>query len=246
MTSKMMTSKLMVSKMMTSKLSIFAGTAIFLLIGVLPAQAGDVIDRIVATVNGHIILQSDWDDAVRYEAFVGGRPLDRIPPEDRKSALDRLIDQELLRQQMHASDPQHTADEEEVATRIQEIRKQYAGAETDQGWQAVLARYQLTQNELKGRIGLQLDVMRLVALRLRPTVNIDAKTVESYYNQELLPQLRQSGAKEIPLAEVAPKIKELLTEQKVNQLLTAWLQNLRAESQIHTGVVSPGSGGQAQ
>jgi hypothetical protein len=236
----------MASKLTPSKLSIFAWTAIFLLIGVLPARAGDVIDRIVATVNGHIILQSDWDDAVRYEAFIGGRPLDRITTEDRKAALDRLIDQELLRQQMHSSDPQHTADQEEVAKRIQEIRKQYSGAETDQGWQAALTRYQLTQNELQDRIGMQLDVMRLVALRLRPTVNIDAKTVESYYNQELLPQLRQSGSKEIPLAEVAPKIKELLTEQKVNQLLTAWLQNLRAESQIHTGALSPGSGGQEQ
>ena len=28
------------------------------------ARAGEVIDRIVATVNGHIILQSDWNDAL--------------------------------------------------------------------------------------------------------------------------------------------------------------------------------------
>jgi DNA polymerase III gamma/tau subunit len=233
-------------KIMTRKVSIVSAAAIFLLLGMLPAHAGDVIDRVVATVNGHIILQSDWEDAVRYEAFMGGRSLDRISAEEKKAALDRLIDQELLHQQMRASDPQDSADEEEIAKRIQEIRKQYDGAETDQGWQAVLARYQLTQNELKHRIGLQVDVMRLVALRLRPTVNIDAKTVESYYNQELLPQLRQSGAKEIPLAEVAPKIKELLTEKKVNQLLVAWLQNLRAESQIHTGPVAPSPGGQVQ
>ena len=42
------------------------------------AYAADVIDRVVATVNGHVILQSDWDDAVRFEAFVDGRPLDQI------------------------------------------------------------------------------------------------------------------------------------------------------------------------
>ncbi len=88
--------------------------------------AGDVLDRIVATVNGHIILQSDWDDALRCQAFEDGRPLDQLPPSEHKAALDRLIDQELLREQMRSSDFQHASDTE-VAQRIQDIRKQYRG-----------------------------------------------------------------------------------------------------------------------
>jgi hypothetical protein len=75
--------------------------------------------------------------------------------------------------------------------------------------------------------------MRLVDARLRPTVQIDSKSIESYYNRELVPQLRQSGAQSIALAEVTPKIKELLTQQKVNELLVAWLQSLRSGSSIH-------------
>jgi len=39
------------------------------------AFAGEIVDRIVATVNGHIILQSEWEDALFYEAFVAGRSL---------------------------------------------------------------------------------------------------------------------------------------------------------------------------
>src|SRR5579872_2916802 len=70
----------------------------------LPLRAGDILDRIVATVNNHIILQSEWQDAVRYEAFLSGRPLDQVDGGDRKAALDRLIDQELLREQMRSSD----------------------------------------------------------------------------------------------------------------------------------------------
>ena len=61
-------------------------------------SAADIIDRIVATVNGHVILQSDWDDAVRFEALVDARPLAQITDQDRSRALDRLIDQELLRE----------------------------------------------------------------------------------------------------------------------------------------------------
>jgi len=199
----------------------------------LPARAGDVLDRIVATVNNHIILQSEWQDAVRYEAFVSGRGLDQLQPADRKAALDRLIDQELLREQMRSSGFPH-ASGEEVEKRIQEIRKQYPGAETEAGWQAALVRYGLTENELKKRVALQVDLMGLIDTRLRPNVVIDPKSIESYYNQELLPQLRQSGAQQVSLAEVSPKIKELLTQQKMNQMLVAWLQDLRSGSRIRT------------
>jgi hypothetical protein len=209
-------------------------TCIILLLAIaLPARAGDVLDRIVATVNNHIILQSEWQDAVRYESFVAGRALDQLQPGDRKAALDRLIDQELLREQMRSSGFPHASDEE-VEKRIQEIRKQYLGAETAAGWQAALTRYGLTENELKKRVSLQVDLMGLVDSRLRPNVVIDSKSIESYYNQELLPQLRQSGAQQVPLAEVTPKIKELLTQQKMNQMLVAWLQDLRSGSRIST------------
>jgi SurA N-terminal domain len=210
----------------------------------LPARAGDVLDRIVATVNNHIILQSEWQDAIRYEAFVSGRTLDQLQAGDRKAALDRLIDQELLREQMRSSGFPHADGEEEVEKRITEIRKQYAGAESEAGWQAALARYGLTENELRKRVALQVDLMGLVDARLRPNVVIDSKSIESYYNQELLPQLRQSGAQQVPLAEVTPKIKELLTQQKMNQMLVAWLQDLRSGSRIRMETGSQESEGQ--
>jgi sulfur carrier protein ThiS len=206
-------------------------------------RAGDVLDRIVATVNGHVILQSDWEDAIRCEAFMDGRSRDQFTLQDRKATLDRLIDQELLREQLSASDFQHAKDNE-VGRRLQEIRHLYAGTETEQGWRDTLARNGVNEDELKARIALQLDLMQLVDAKLRPTVNIDSKTIESYYNGELLPQLRQSGEKEVSLAEVTPKIKELLTQQKVNELLTAWLQNLRTGSEISTVPASAEPGAQ--
>jgi peptidyl-prolyl cis-trans isomerase SurA len=217
---------------MSQKGSILA-CAVVLLAVASPVWAGDVLDRIVATVNGHIILQSEWQDAVRYEAFVDGRSVDQVQAADRKAALDHLIDQELLLEQMRSSGYPH-ANSETVARRVQEIRKQYAGAETEAVWQAALARYGLTENELNQRVTLQVDLLGLVDARLRPNIVIDSKSIESYYNQELLPQLRKSGAEQVPLAEVTPKIKELLTQQKMNQMLVAWLQDLRAGSAIST------------
>lgn len=207
----------------------------------LPAHAGQVIDRIVATVNGHIILQSDWEDAVNYEAFVEGRPLDGITPAQRKAALDHLIDQELLREQMREADFAQAVSETQISQRIHEIREQFSALD-DESWHATLARYRLNEQELKRRVALQLNLMQLVDQRLRPAVQIDAKSIESYYQHSLLPQLRQSGAGEVPLAAVTPKIKEVLTQQKIDELLIAWLHNLRTSSEIRSDQTSAPGG----
>ena len=225
---------------MNSRVSI-ALVALTLTIAALAAHAAEVVDRIVATVNGRIILQSDWEDAIRYEAFVVNRPLHTVSPADRKAGLDHLIDQELLREQMRAPDSVQPG-EQQVQDQIEQIRKQYATAKNDAEWRALLAAHQLTEDELHRRVTLQLELTRLVDVHLRPSANISSKNIESYYQQKLLPQLHQSGAKEVPLAEVSPKIKELLTQQKITELLVTWLQTLRAGSEIHTEGYSSSNG----
>jgi hypothetical protein len=227
------------------------GRKIFTIVGTLAlltttfAAGAELIDRIVATVNGHIILLSDWEDSLRYEAFNSGRPLDRMTAADRKSALDHLIDQELLREQLKDSDVLHPSSEE-VAQRVAEIRKQFPEAETELGWRKLLDSYRLSEENLKSRVAAELDLMRLVDARLRPSVTVDFKSIESYYSEELLPQLRQSGGQNVPLADVTAKIKELLTQKKISQLLTAWLQDLRAGSEIRAEPLAAASGGRSQ
>ncbi len=216
---------------MSRRFPIFACIALLAL--ALNTHAGEIIDRIVASVNGQIILQSDWDDAVRYETFIDNRDLAGVSAADRKATLDRLIDQELLREQMRSSDFARGTDEQDVNQRMAQVQAQYA-AKSEAQWKAVLAEHHVEELELKRRVAMQLDMLRLVDDRLRPTIQIDPKSIESYYQQSLLPQLRNSGAADVPLSDVTPKIKELLTQQKLDQLLTSWLQNLRATSQIRT------------
>src|ERR1035437_810631 len=121
------------------------------------ARAGEVIDRIVARVNGHIILQSDWDEALRYEALLNGRALNQFTDDDRRAVLDRLIDQELLGEQMKSASFEH-ATEAEAAARVAEARKEYAEATTAEGWQLVLARFGLSDKELLAHVQQQIDL----------------------------------------------------------------------------------------
>ena len=55
-------------------------------------RAGEVLDRILVTVNGHAILQSDLDEELRYEAVMSGHEQRGTISGDRKIALDRLVD----------------------------------------------------------------------------------------------------------------------------------------------------------
>jgi peptidyl-prolyl cis-trans isomerase SurA len=206
------------------------------------AYAGNIIDRIVATVNGHIILQSDWDEAVSYEAFVNVRSVNQVTVEDRKAALDRLIDQELIRQQIHPTDFQQ-ASAADVDRRIEDIRKQHSEVMDELTWKAALELYGLSESELRHKVAAELEEMRMVDAHLRPSVQVDARSVETYYREKLLPELRASGAKEVSFGDVAPKIKELLAQQKMNDLLITWLRTLRAESSIRTPFQSSSAGG---
>jgi hypothetical protein len=82
--------------------------------------------------------------------------------------------------------------------------------------------------------------MRLVEARLRPAIQIDNPAVESYYRERLLPELQRAGSKEVPLPEVFSRIKDLLAEQKMNQLIAGWLASLRSESHIQIPGASHG------
>lgn len=201
-----------------------------------PARAGEVVDRIVANVNGHILLQSDWEEELAFEAFANARPLDALTPAERKAALDRLIDQELLREQVR---PSESAPAELVAERVADIRKTLL-LTSDEAWRAALQRYGLTQPALEKRLGNDIQLMRLVEARLRPSIQVDTRAVESYYRERLLPELQRAGSKAVSLPEVFGHIRDLLTEQKVNQLLDSWLVSLRSQSRIQTSESTAG------
>src|SRR6478735_1507242 len=99
-------------------------TLIVLLLAVpLSLHGGELLDRIVATVNTHVILQSNWDDEVRFEGFMSGRKPEDVTVEQRKAALDRLIDQDLLREQMHTTDLK-PAGVEEIKKQIDDLKNE--------------------------------------------------------------------------------------------------------------------------
>jgi hypothetical protein len=192
---------------------------------------GEIVDRVVTSVNGHVVLQSDWEQELAIEAFSNARDPYSFSSAERNAALDRLIDQQLLREQVR---PSESAPAGQVAARVAELRKLHPECASDEGWRATLQRYGLTQSSLEKRVGDQIQLMKLVEDRLQPSIQIDQRAVETYYHDQLLPDMKRAGSPAAPLTEVFGQIKDLLAERKMNELLAVWLANLRSGSRILT------------
>ena len=206
-------------------------TAALLAFASVLVHAGEIVDRLVAAVDSVPILQSDWDQAVAFEALQQGRAPASFSPQERRAVLDRLVDQQLLRAQMGDVE---VADSEErdVAKTIEKMRGLYPNAATDEGWRQLLQGYDLDEELLREKVSSQLAALRFVNLRLRPESRISAADVEAYYNNTFVPQVRQHGENPEPLAKVSQKISEILREQRMDALLNTWLRDLRSHSQI--------------
>jgi len=200
-------------------------------------HAGEVLDGILATVNGHVILQSDLDEELRYQAVMSGHEQEATTADDRKKVLDRLVDRELLTEQVSTTEfAPTTADE--IEKQLEQVKSDYV-QNLKTAWTAALASRGFTETEIRDRIALELNQWKLIDARLRPSIQIDQTAIEDYYNRQFLPELRRSGARPITLQEAAPKIRELLTQQKINEALASWLETLRSQAQIRIFVSNP-------
>jgi hypothetical protein len=200
-----------------------------LLLLALGADAGELLDRIVVTVNGNALLQSDWDGELHYELFMSGQPSSRITAANRQSALNRIVDQELLREQMRTADFK-IASAGEIDEQVSLLKKQNEEEHPGQTWSARLQEYGLTEVEIRDHVQLELNQLRVIDARLRPSIQIDSAEVERYYRENVVPQAGATQA--VPLAGAEPKIREILIQQKMNQLLDSWLESLRAQAKI--------------
>ncbi len=201
-----------------------------------------VVDRMVAVVNKHVILESELDQAARVEFLLQGKPLGdgKFNRKDALAVLDRLVDQALLDQQIinqAVLDPTPA----ELSAQIKEVRKQVPGAATEEGWKSVLSTYGLTEQDIAEQLTSQSRILRFVDLRFRGLVRVEKDAVDAYYQDKLLPELRKRGAVEPKLSEVSERIENVLVEQRIDELLANWLQTLRSQAHIEKMLAEPGS-----
>jgi len=199
------------------------------------AGASEVVDRIVASVNQQVVLESEIQASIAYQCLMNHTPRTALTAEERRAVLDRLIEQKLLRQQMRDA-KFSAASSQDVLHRVEELKQELNSSGKTAGtqplWSTELEKYGLTEADVEQEIGLEIELLRFVDARFRPAIRIDDAKIESYYTKVLLPQLSASGARPPKLEEVAERIREVLVQQRINEELANWLRNLREQSTI--------------
>ncbi len=201
---------------------------VLLLAGIAQAQ---VVDRMVAVVNKHVILESELDQATRVEFLEQGKPIEALTYADRNAVLERLIDRSLLDQQI-VNPAMLDPTPEELKRKIEELRQSIPSASRDQQWKDILAGYGLIQQDVEEQLTSQFRILHFIDLRFRGLVRVDKEAVAAYYQERFLPEVRKRNASEPKLEEVSGKIEQILAEQRIDDLLNNWLKTLRAQAHI--------------
>lgn len=193
------------------------------------ASQAEVVDRTIAAVNKHLITWSDLDEQMRFEALQNVRALNDLGEAERRAAFEHLVQDRILRDQMQVAPAANAA---EVDARIEDIRAGWQAQCTDAMWAATLQRYGLSALELRELVTRQIEILKFMDFRVRPTVRVTRQEVDNYYHLTLVPQLLAKGETPEPVESVTPKIRELLTEQKMNQEMEKWLATLRTQASV--------------
>jgi peptidyl-prolyl cis-trans isomerase SurA len=195
-----------------------------------PAQPKEhTVDRIVVVVHDNVITESDWDEEERVTALLEG-----TAPEIHShtaTTLNRLIERTLVLEQMTSLEFKRSTPQE-IESELTSVKKQIPGADDPAKWQAMIARYGVSEDQLNHRLGEQRDTLRFLDVKFRSGIHITQSEIETYYNEVLIPQLQAKKAMIPPLAEVRGKIAAILTEQRMNAMLDDWIRELKANGDI--------------
>lgn len=194
------------------------------------AYEAETLDRIVATVDRHPIMRSDVEQEARFNHFLAGQTGD-ITVQDEIAALDRLVDRDLIADQV-AVFGVIPVTKEEVESRVLEMRKQIPGAETDSGWQHLLRENGLEEQDVDSRVGDEIRTLRFIDMRFRSEVRVGPRAIQTYYETKFVPEMKKQNLAPPPLDQVQDKIESILREERVNALISDWLKGLRNQSRI--------------
>lgn len=198
------------------------GACALLILLAAPARA-EIVDRIVARVGGDIITLSDLEALRRYQTLLGALP------SDHRRLLDQLIEQRLILSE--ASTVAHTPmSAEAVTAELARLAERFGSR---QAFEKRMAEVGLSQEELEHILARQGEIERFLDARFHAAVQLSEEELARYYREQFLPELHRRGVGQMPaFDEVEESIRELLTQQHINEMVSNWLVELKSRTKI--------------
>jgi hypothetical protein len=199
----------------------------WLLFCCLPAGAA-IIDRIAVVVDKHVIKTSDIERDLRSTQFLNRDRLDLSADAKRKSA-ERLIDQSVIREEMERGAYSHAsgADVEGMWKKL--LAERFGGSAAR--LREELAKYGLTEDQLRTQLQWQLDVLKFIDQRFRPGVLVTDDEVKSYHDQHAA-ELKQQFPQVTTYAGMEPKLRASLEGERLNRNFDQWIADARKRARI--------------
>jgi peptidyl-prolyl cis-trans isomerase SurA len=194
-----------------------------------------VLDRVVAIINGDVLLQSDVDEEMHFAKL---EPVATPTGSDslRRSAR-RLINRTLMLQQMKEQQQRIDIPDSEVEKQLEEARKSLPACrqydcQTEAGWKAFLAANDLSEQDVMDHWRQRMQILRFIDIRFRTGIRISKQEVSDYYQRTIVPSYEREKQQPPSVDTLAPRIQEVLLQQHVSGLLQDWLKTLRQEGSV--------------
>ncbi len=194
-----------------------------------------LLDRVVAVINGDVVLGSDVLEEERFERLQPFQAKANGNPD--QQAMDRVINRTLILQQLKELKEPPQIKDTDLQTQIGDLRKHLPACggdkcETEAGWNAVLASQGFTQEQFEHRWRVRMLVLHFIEQRFRAGVRVAKPEIQAYYDNSFVPQFKKRNLPPPPLAKVSARIDEILLQQHVNGLLAEWLNSLKDQGNV--------------
>jgi hypothetical protein len=193
------------------------------------STAGKQIDGIAVRIGNDVVTESEVRQLEDYQRLIEGQA------QSRTAVIQELVDQWIVRAEAATTNfPHPTAAEVEAV--FQELVKQFA---TPQKLQAKLADVGLTTAELQELLKRQLYYERFLNYKFHAAAEVTSAQIEAYYKNDFSVEAQKRGLAVPPLEKVEAQIRELLTQENINEKAAAWIAEAKAKLKI---IVQPGEG----
>lgn len=208
-------------------------TALLLLLPTLVAgakigQSPVLIDRIAVVAGKRAIKLSDIDRELRVTEFINKQPVN-LSSAARREAAGRLVDQEIIREELSAQGYSRATDADADTLMKQIARDRFHGSEAQ--LKAALLQYGITPDQFHKQLLWQLTVLQFIDQRFRPGVLVSDDDVRAYYDQHLS-ELKRQYPHDNSFEALSDKIKSLLTSQRVDAEFESWLSGARKRMRV--------------
>jgi hypothetical protein len=206
------------------RIIIFISLALILTGG---AAAQKVVDQILTLVNNEIITRTDllWSIAMDKDA---PSPAGPVSSDILRRKLDVMIDERLIAQEA-ARLPGAEVTQDEIDRKRREMIE---GFPSEAAFRQRIESVGLTTERLDQLIRERILIDRFIEFRFQSFVFVSEDEIKRYYDEVLVPQIRERGAVPPPLDQVRDNIVPVLRRDKINEEIDRWLIEARQRADI--------------